>query len=235
MTISIPARVILTLASVGRVINLGTDVTSLNGGAITLGGAIMRTGNDALTITATGALTLNNNIDIGGGVLSLSGTSIVLGGPITLDGAAITLTGAIDESDTGNGGNDALTVTASGGMIRIGGDINLGTGALTLEASGGVFNDLTARTLTASMVSLTQDIAFSPAPPFTFATPTLNLTATTPQPFYGWMVDRAFVRSAGITGRNLTLTGASITFTGNVNAGGGNLTLVANRQRLHAR
>ena len=217
----------LTLASVGRVINLGTDVTSLNGGAITLGGAIMRTGNDALTITATGALTLNNNINIGTGALSLSGTSIVLVGAIELDGAAITLTGAIDESDTGNGGNDALTVTASGGMIRIGGDINLGTGALTLEASGGVFNDLTARTLTASMVSLTQDIAFTALAPFTFATPTLNLTTTTLQPYYGWMVDRNFVRSAGVTGRNLTLTGASITFTASVIAGGGNLTLVA--------
>ena len=208
----------------GATIALGNNLAFLRGGAITLTGAITRpVGTANLTVIASGALTLNDNIDIGTGALSLSGTSIVLGGPITLDGAAITLTGAIDES--GMGGNDALTVTASGGMIRIGGDINLGTGALSLTGSNIVTPG--TPTLTASMVSLTQASAFSAAPPFTFATPTLNLTATTPQPFYGWMVDRNFVRSAGVTGRNLNLTGAGITLTANVNAGGGNLTLVA--------
>ena len=215
----------LTLS--GATIVLGRDI-ELDGGAITLTGAIDESGvltasgkgdNDALTIRATGQLTLNDNINTGTGALSLQGLTIALDGPTTLDGGVITLDGAITEID-----NDPLTITATG-ALTLNDNINIGTGALSLTGSNIVTPG--TPTLTASMVSLTQASAFSAAPPFTFATPTLNLTATTSQPFYGWMVDRNFVRSAGITGRNLSLTGASITFTGNVNAGGGNLTLVA--------
>ena len=208
-------------------INTGGHL-SLSGGSIVLnapvelmGASIFLTGeisgNNDLTVTAPGQIRLinNNNINIGTSALTLSGSGIVLVGTLTLTGGAITLGGAI------SGG--ALTVTASG-VLTLNDNIDIGTGALSLTGSNIVTPG--TPTLTASMVSLTQDIAFSPAPPFTFMTPTLNLTATTPQPFYLWMVDRNFVRSAGITGRNLSLTGASITFTGNVNAGGGNLTLV---------
>ena len=137
----------------------------------------------------------------------------------TLSGAAITLIGAI--TDTRN-----LTITATDD-ITLNSDIDIDTGALILTSATGNIVTPGTPTLTASMVSLTQASAFSALAPFTFMTPTLNLTATTMQTFRGWMVDRNFVRSAGVTGRNLNLTGAGITLTANVNAGGGNLTLAA--------
>ena len=124
----------LTLAGVGRVINLGTDVTSLSGGAITLGGAIMRTGNVALTVTATGALMLDgDNISIGAGNLSLEGgAGIMLGGIFTsLEGGLVTLTGAI----TRPSGTANLTVTATG-VLTLNDDIDIGTGALSLTGTG---------------------------------------------------------------------------------------------------
>ena len=211
-------------------IDIGTRALTItaSGGALTLNTPITADAGSMgnVEIFATGgALTIGGDINTRGGALDLSsmgaGAGITLNGPITLDGAAITLTGAITET-----GTDALTVRATG-ALTLNSDIDIDTGALTLTSATGNIVTPGTPTLTASMVSLTQASAFTALAPFTFATPTLNLTATTSQPFYGWMVDRAFVRSAGITGRNLTLTGASITFTGNVNAGGGNLTLVA--------
>ena len=207
----------------GIVLGGSGNMRTLRGAAITLTGVITRTGSVGLDVAAIGQLRVNNGITVGAGALSLTGDSIALGSAlISLDGGAITLTGAITRT-----GNNSLTFTAATGALTINNNINIGGGALSLTSATGNIVTPGTPTLTASMVSLTQASAFTALAPFTFATPTLNLTATTPQPFYGWMVDRNFVRSAGITGRNLTLTGASITFTGNVNAGGGNLTLVA--------
>ena len=214
----------LTLSGTSIVLD-GT--TNLIGAAITLTGAIDESdtgngGNHILIVNGSGNITINSNINLGTGDLlinAMGGTT--LGGVIELTAGSITLTGAITET-----GTDALTVRAIG-ALTLNSDINIGGGALSLTSATGNIVTPGTPTLTASMVSLTQASAFTALAPFTFATPTLNLTATTPQPFYLWMVDRNFVRSAGITGRNLSLTGASITFTGNVNAGGGNLTLVA--------
>ena len=141
----------LTLSSTGAGarITLNSNVT-LNGGAITFTGVVDRsTNNRTFTVRATGVLTLNDNINIGTSTLSLTGTNgIVLGGDITLTAGPITLSGSIDESDTGNGGNDALTVMASG-QLGLDSDINLGTGNLILTATG---SNISPRQLTTTLI-----------------------------------------------------------------------------------
>ena len=132
----------LTLTS-GSTLVLADGVT-LAGGAVSLTGEIfLGFADPSITITAMGVLTLNDNIDVGMGDLTLTGTNgIVLGGDITLIGGAVSLTGAIDESgprpneQTGKGGRDSLTITASG-VLTLGSSINLGTsgtGTLTITA-----------------------------------------------------------------------------------------------------
>ena len=218
----------LTLATTTS-IALGTDIT-LMGGAITLTGLVNGAiGDRALTITATGQLTLNDNIYTGTGDLTLTGSSIELneaGDLITLTGGAVSLTGAIDES--GAGGNNNLTVNASGD-ITLNGDINLGTGALALVAgtgssSGSIMNGGASRSLTAQSVSLTQDAAFASTGLFTFASTILLLDTGASQTVHAWMTqgDRALSLTSAITIRveenvstgtsDLTLTGDGITF-----------------------
>ena len=71
----------ITLSGVTDGINLnGTD--TLSGAIITLTGDAR--GNRDLTITATGVLTINNNINIGTGALSLTGTSLTFGANVDL-------------------------------------------------------------------------------------------------------------------------------------------------------
>ena len=225
------------LALGGGSIVLGNAIT-LDGGAITLTGAIdeSSTGNDSLTIRASGVLTLNNNIDTGRGNLTLSGTSIVLSAPVELMGAAISLTGAIDESaDTadanGKGGNDNLTITATGD-ITINDDINLGPdGELTLFAGMGgdssnrrnILSDPdNTETLTAGTVSLRQDAAFGdtfagPTGTFRISTSTLNLRASAPQRVRNWMV---------VLNRSLSITsGVRVEVGEDIVLGTGDLTL----------
>ena len=112
---------------------LGTNIM-LTGAAVTLTGAINESGgmggnggNDNLGIDASGAITLNSNINLGTGALTLdSDASIVLVGPITLDGEAITLTGALTSSNN-------LTINA-GGRLTLNSAINLGGGTLAITA-----------------------------------------------------------------------------------------------------
>ena len=140
----------LTLS--GTSITLGGATTALTGGAISLTGNVTSAG--ALTITAATGITLGNNINTGTGDLTLSGTSITLGSAITLTGGAISLTGAIDESASGNDGNDALTVRAQ--SLTLNSDINLGTGRLDLQTSGRITSGGTARVITAGSLRLAQ-------------------------------------------------------------------------------
>ena len=134
------------------------DGITLAGGAITLTGEIEQDFlNPSFTITAMGVLTLNGNIDTGMGDLTLTGMGgIILGGDITLIGAAISLTGAIDESTAradgdGKGGVDSLTITASG-VLTLGSSINLGTTA-TATSTGTL--TITAERISAARITLT--------------------------------------------------------------------------------
>ena len=131
----------------------------------------MVSGNHSLTIN-TGFLVLNNNINIGTGNLILNAPfDIVLATDITLTGADITLTGEIDESaffttEDGQGGNDDLTITASGDLT-LNSLISLGfPGTLTLTAGhgsgmGNMMRGDTAPRIEAGSIILTQDDAFA--------------------------------------------------------------------------
>ena len=222
----------LTLGTTTSIV-LGTDIT-LTGGVITLTGLVNGSiGDRALTITATGQLTLNDNIHTGTGDLTLTGSSIELnevGDLLTLTGGAVSLTGAIDES--GAGGSDSLTVNASGD-ITLNGDINLGTGALVLAAgmgssSGNIMNGGggASHSLTAQSVSLTQDAAFASTGMFTFASAILLLDTGASQTVHAWMTqgDHALSLTSAITimveedvstgTSDLTLMGNGIIFSG---------------------
>ena len=128
---------------------LGGDVT-LDAEVTRLTGAINTTRN--FTVMASGALTLNSNIN--GGGLTLNGASIILGGDITLTGSGLVrLTGAINESAASPGsdsigGGDSLTITARG-TVTLNSNINLGSGDLSVIAgegtAAGIMNDGTAR------------------------------------------------------------------------------------------
>ncbi len=126
-------------------INIGTGALTLRGTApLSLGGDITLTGgavrfrsvidtsadNRALTVVASGVLTLENNINTGTAALSLMGASLALSGDITLTGGAITLAAAFD----GSGNTSALTINA-GGILTLNADINTGTADLALSAA----------------------------------------------------------------------------------------------------
>ena len=105
--------------------------------------------NDALTVMASGVLTLNRNINTGTGALTLdSDANIVLGGAITLTGGAVSLTGAVSAT------NLPLTVRAQ--SLTLNSDINLGTGRLDLQTSGRITSGGTARVITAGSLRLAQ-------------------------------------------------------------------------------
>ena len=213
------------LTLVGNTLNLsGSGARVLEGAAITLTGTITRTGSDALTITAGGALTLNSNINNDTGALTLSGTSIALnenGSAITLTGGAVMLTGAVDGDQDTN--DNAFTITATGD-ITINDNINLGTGNLILTATGANIVDVAGVVpmLTASTVSLTQNGAFA-ADLFTLAASATSLTlkatgSAINQTAHAWIV-------AG-TNRTLSLTTTGeITVNEDINTGTSALTL----------
>ena len=110
----------LTLTSTGgNGIALGGNIT-LTGGAVSLTGAIDESGstpadNNALTITASGVLTINSNINTGTGNLTLSGASIATTNTagLTLTAGAVELTGTLNTSNAVEGGAP-VTITASG-------------------------------------------------------------------------------------------------------------------------
>ena len=195
----------ITLSGMGGIV-LGSD-TTLTGATIDLTGALTAT-SFAFMITATGNITLNDNISLGAG-------------GITLAGGAISLTGNV----TGAG---ALAITATGN-ITISDNISLGTGALTLNAGTAISNGgaTTAPTLTASTVSFTQVSAFGDTALFTFVTPTLILMTPAAQTLEDWMVDSAGSRALTLasTGDVLTLNGD---INGDINNGAGDITLSAN-------
>ncbi len=136
----------------GSSIALGAAV-ELGGAAITLTGLI--TSSNALTVAATGVLTLNSDIMLTSpagaqGNLTLSGGSIALGSALTLTGTAIMLTGDVSATDT------ALTIKARG-TLTLGGNINLGsdpTNAVLTMTLGGIIASA-QRTLTAGEINIT--------------------------------------------------------------------------------
>ena len=241
----------LTLESETGIV-LGSDI-ELTGGNIRLGGSINESasiadadgagGNDALTVTANGVLTLNNNINTGTGTLTLRGGRISTARTQTLTASTVSLTqmGAFDPTapfrfgssvggltleTTGmniaqtvhawmvGGTNRALSITTTG-VLTIGRDINTGTSALTLTAAS-ISNGSATRTLTAGTVSLTQDGAFADNL-FTIVSATqLTLsTGAAQDSVYNWMVAASRALSLASTGGSITV-GTAITASGNI-------------------
>ena len=237
----------------GATIALGNALDSLAGNAISLTGAITRTGNVALGITALGDITLNSDINTDMGALTLSGTNIFLrgdGGTRTLAGSAVTLTGALDSRVSGSGASaNNITITTTTGDITITGDIiTSGNGGVLLSGNGGNLN-LTA---TSGNIMITGDITTTGGNGM-FDDNTgdgsedggnggnLILTATGNITIDGNInldAERGEGNNDGSRGNGgnggngggltLTTTGGNITLTGSVNANGGNGGVVAN-------
>ena len=210
----------ITLSSASIV--LGSGIT-LRGRAISFSGVIdeSSSGNDALTVTASGVLTLNSNINTGIGNLNFSGSSIALGADIELTGGAITLTGAISESSSGN---RPLTITASG-VLRFNSNINTGTGALSLRGSS-ISLDGGARTLIGGAITLTGAINRGNRAFTVMASDVLTLsnninTGTSALTLSGM--------GGIVLGGNIRLSGGAINLTGAINelVNTRNLTIIA--------
>ena len=154
-----------------------------------------------------------------GGVITLEGDSVMVG-LINARSGSGGLGGS--EGSPGRDGTDGqVMLTASGGNLTLGGNIDVDGGAITLIAEGTaatIGNGGDLRTLTAGTVSLTQVAEFGDTALFTFTTPTLNLTTAADQIVHGWMT---------ASGRNLSLTstGGAVIVNDNINIGAGNLTL----------
>ena len=242
-------------------INTGTSALSLSGSSVALGGALTLTGGDItltgaatgtadLTLTASGILTLNNDIAIGANALTLTsgvGAIVATGRPRLTAGMvsfsqvdalpvtrpfrfipgsslAITTEAMQDVHDWMIRENIDLTVTSSNrvrvvAIIGTGGVAgrNLGTGALSLTSTGGavrilanisISNNITLSgvtdginlngtdTLSGAIITLTGDAR---------GNRDLTLTAT------GVLTINNNI-NIGTTGTTLTLTGASLTF-----------------------
>ena len=166
----------------------GTNGINFNNGAgaKTLSGVdIEITGNArsnrALTLTASGTLTLNGGINTGTSALSLSGSSVALGGALTLTGGDITLTGVAT-------GTASLTITASG-TLTLNNDIDIGTGNLTLTSGVGAIVATGRPRLTADMVSFSQVDALPATRPFRFSPgSSLAITTEAAQDVHDWMI-----------------------------------------------
>ena len=210
-------------------INTGTSALSLSGsGGITLGsaltltgGAIELTGDAAgaanLTITASGILTINNNITLtSADALTLSGAGAIVGvGTPALTASTVSLaqaegfatdtlftfgSGTVSLELTTDAAQDVhdwmiltdrnLTVTSAGNVVvrsAIGsGNRNLGTGSLTLTSTGGLVRIL-ANITTGGAITLS-----------------------------GGGTDGINLNSTATSTDTVTLTGAAITLTGNV-------------------
>ena len=196
---------------------------TLTVGDLTLTSAVSST-NLPLTVTASGVITLNSNINTGTGGLALSGASIVLGGDVVrLTSGAVSLTGAINEMAN----NRILRVIATGN-ITLNSNINLGTGVLSLTTTGSIGNGGSAPgelpELTASTVSLRQAAEFDAIAVFGFNdTSSLTLSRTGGrQTIHPWM-------QSALTGGSLTITATGALIVGGVgfDFGANNITLTS--------
>ena len=304
----------ITATASDLVLTGGTGGIDLSGGARTISGVdITFTGvaaSDAnLTINASSALTLNNNITLTGSGLTLAlrgAGAISNGGRVGANRPALTAstvsfrqdaafattgpfrfgaaTGSLEFTTTArqdvynwmirentnltvtgsnrvrvlaaigagarNLGGGSLTLTSTGGDVRIvadisttgdvtltasgiltiSSDINIGTNALTLTSGGAISNGgrvgANRPALTASTVSFRQDAAFATTGPFRFgaATGSLEFTTTARQDVHNWMIREN--TNLTVTGSNRVRVLAAIG-AGARNLGGGSLILTS--------
>ena len=223
----------LTLSGTGG-IALGSD-TTLTGGAISLTSALTAT-DFALMITATGDITINNNISLGTAALTLTTTGNIINGgaaPIlTASAVSLTQPGAFDDNlfaialstpltlSTAAaaqivhgwmvGTDRDLTLTSTVGAITISSDLSsTGTGSITLNAAGGIMID-------ASINAGTGDLTLNGTDGIIIGTSAVTLEGEN------------IMLTGGITGTTgaLTITATTmLTLDGNIDISADNLTL----------
>ena len=229
----------------GNVIVGGSGERQVRGGSVSLTDSrSSRQHTAALKVEAfTGDLTLLGSLNFGTKSLTLLAISddgdilFDTNNPTTLIGGDIML-----QSGGGGGGgaqaatNQNLTITASGGLLTLNQDIDVGSGRIELSARS--FSLSRLLTLTAAHVLLGQANAFS-RPLFTVETDHLILRTEADQEIQPWMIeehDRSlFVSTAGnlIVGRDIDLAadinlqGAMISFTGPREISGRNILLAS--------
>ena len=229
----------------GNVIVGGSGERQVRGGSVSLTDSLSsRQHTAALKVEAfTGDLTLLGSLNFGTKSLTLLAISddgdilFDTNNPTTLIGGDIML-----QSGGGGGGgaqaatNQNLTITASGGLLTLNQDIDVGSGRIELSARS--FSLSRLLTLTAAHVLLGQANAFS-RPLFTVETDHLILRTEADQEIQPWMIeehDRSlFVITAGnlIVGRDIDLAadinlqGAMISFTGSREISGHNILLAS--------
>ena len=206
----------------GRSIDLPSspNAVTFTGGAVELTGIVDgATNSNNFTITASGDITLNGDIDTDTGALTLSGTNIFLrggGGARTLAGSAVMINGILDSRGSGDGASaNNIIITAMTGDITITGDITTrggnGSNGQPVGGDGGDGGNLTL-TATSGNIMITGSI-----------------TTTGGVGGVGRLVaGEGFSGGDGGNGGNLTLmaaTSGNITITANINTdGGGSLT-----------
>ena len=203
--------------STGINFNSGAGAKTLSGAAITLTGNALS--NRALTLTASGVLTLNGDITAGTSALSLSGSSVALGGALTLTGGSITINNAITGA-----ANASLAITAD--TLTLNNDITLTgtTSILALRSRRGAITG--GAVLRAPTVRLRQVAAFADTEPFNFSTTgSLLLITDTNQEVHDWMIARDRNLTVRSSRRVRVMMGGAIGSGGDRNLGTGSLTL----------
>ncbi len=179
----------ISFAGVGA-IELRAPIITITAGKVNLAGRHVQitTRNGTLTLHAdlisAGALIINGSF----GNIHLLGAQTLSGSILSITANQIKTTTAIDDTTLAH---HNLTLTASAGDLTLASDVNIGTGALIVETNAQtsqINNGGSARTLTASSVSLTQHREFSSTSPFNYNAGTLNLTTSSAQTFRPWMV-----------------------------------------------
>ena len=232
----------------GEVIVGGSGERQVRGGSVSLTAIrSSRQHTAALKVEAfTGDLTLSGSLNFGTKSLTLLAASddgdilFSADNPTTLIGGDVML-----QSGGGGGGggggaqaatNQNLTITASGGLLTLNQDIDVGSGRLELSSRSFSLSGLL--TLTAAHVLLGQAHAFSGAL-FTVEADHLILRTEADQEIQPWMIeeqDRSlFISTAGnlIAGRDINLAadinlqGAMISFTGSREIIGHNILLAS--------
>ena len=224
----------------GNVIVGGSGERQVRGGSVSLTDSrSSRQHTAALKMEAfTGDLTLLGSLDFGTKSLTLLAMSddgdilFDTNNPTTLIGGDIMLQSSGAQAAT----HQNLTITASGGLLTLNQDIDVGGGRLELSArSFSLSGDLT---LTAAHVLLGQANAFT-RPLFTVETDHLIIRTEADQEIQPWMIEEharsLFVTTAGnlIVGRDINLAadinlqGAMISFTGSREISGHNVLLAS--------
>ncbi|MDH5749542.1 MAG: filamentous hemagglutinin N-terminal domain-containing protein, partial [Rhodospirillales bacterium] len=161
-TATIDVAAINTSLNGGTSVTVNTGATGAQAGDITVTSAVSKTagGNATLTLTAAGALTVNNTISSTTGALNVTATAggavnvnsalTSNGGTVTLSGTGVTFAAAGDI--TSAGGNILVTATTGNLAMNAGTTFDSGSGRIEVESTLG---SITTGVLTSTSTATT--------------------------------------------------------------------------------